>query len=356
MCMAILKIDKERLHSLVMAEPLVAAGKQYGDSGSARLKGILRFIKHCARHATVHEKSEITVFALMTNDRDVDSLRLQHATAFQFGVTVLGTIESLSVEVREDDSAFVWRSIPPQLTKAIAAGIVYRLSQSVETLSVNGTTLPVPKVVEDTVSQFWLNYFTDLREALITYRDSMAKTSKCHLVREAWADKNRLWFVPEPEYRLRKSLANYLYSFLRFDEIDLREEQNVDDSHPVDIKVVWKMENRTAIIEVKWMGKSIDLTTGTITADYGDARARRGAKQLAEYLEGHKQQAAKEDTRGYLIVFDCRRKGLKPSTTDVDTKKGLHYQSREINFHTKFHKTRKDFDEPIRMFMEPVCV
>jgi len=176
--MAILKIDQDRLHALVMAEPLVIAGKHYGDPGSARLKGILRFIKHCARHATVQEKSNISVFTLMTNDADVDSLRSQHATAFQFGVTALGSIESLSVEVREDDSAFVWHSIPSELTKAIETGIVYRLVQSVETFSVKGTTLPVPKVVEDTVSQFWLNYFVHLREALIAYKDSMARTSK----------------------------------------------------------------------------------------------------------------------------------------------------------------------------------
>jgi hypothetical protein len=354
--MAILKIDRDRLHALVMAEPLVVAGKHYGDPGSARLKGILRFIKHCARHATVNEKSDITVFTLMTKDFDLDSLRSQHATAFQFGVTALGSIESLSVEVREDDSAFVWHSVPAELGKIIEAGIVYRLVQSVETFSVKGTPLPVPRVVEDTVSQFWLNYFTDLREALIAYRDSMAKTSKCHLIREAWADKNRLWFVTKPEYRLRRALANYLYSFLRHDEIDLREEQNVDDSHPVDIKIVWKMENRTAIIEVKWIGKSINLATGRITASYAEARARKGAKQLAEYLEGHKQQASKEDTRGYLVVFDCRRKGLTPSITEVDSINGLHFKSREIEFNPKFDKIRKDFDEPIRMFMEPVSV
>jgi len=124
----------------------------------------------------------------------------------------------------------------------------------------------------------------------------------------------------------------------------------------VDIKVVWKMENRTAIIEVKWIGKSFNLKTQKITASYADARAKQGAKQLAEYLEGHKQQASKEDTRGYLVVFDCRRKGLKPSTTEVDSVKGLYFQSREIEFNPKFHKTRKDFDEPIRMFMEPVCI
>jgi len=354
--MTIAQINLETLQALVMHEPLVLAGKQFGDPGSARMKGILRFLKLCARHATVHERSNVTVFALMQSDPLVESLRSQHATAFQFGTTALGSIQNLAVEIREDDSPFVWQSIPPQITSIIETGIVYRLVQSVETFSISGNTVAVPKVIEDAVSQFLLNYFKDLRQALLAYRDSMARTSKCHLLREAWADDNRLWFRTKPEYRLRRALHNYLYSYLRHDDIDLREEQNVDDSHPVDIKILWRMENRTAIIEVKWLGKSIDLATGKITASYADARAREGAKQLAEYLEWHRQQAAKEDTRGYLVVFDCRRKQLKASTKTVAKEEGFHYQAREITYRPEFHKTRQDFDEPMRMFLEPVCV
>jgi hypothetical protein len=286
----------------------------------------------------------------------VESLRSQHALAFQFGVTALGSIQHLIVEIRDDDSPFVWQSMPPQIASIIETGIVYRLVQSVETFSISGATMAVPKVIDDAVSQFLLNYFIDLKQALLAYRDSMARTSKCHLLCEAWADKNRLWFHAAPEYRLRRALHNYLYSYLRHDHIDLREEQNVNDSDPVDIKIVWRMENRTAIIEVKWIGKSIDLEARKITATYGDARAREGARQLAGYLESHKQQAAKEDTRGYLVVFDCRRWGLKRSATAVAKAEGFYYHAREITYRPEFHKRRRDFEEPIRMFLEPVCV
>lgn len=353
--MTVAQINLETLQALVMHEPLAIAGKQFGDPGSVRMKGILRFLKLCARHATVHEKSNVTVFALMQPDPLVESLRSQHATAFQFGAAALGSIQDLAVEIRDDNSPFVWQSLPTQITSIIETGIVYRLIQSVETFSISGNTVAVPKVIQDAVSQFLLNYFKDLRQALLAYRDSMARTSKCHLLRDAWADDKRLRFRAQPEYRLRRALHNYLYSYLRHDDIDLREEQNVDDSHPVDIKILWRMENRTAIIEVKWVGKSIDVTTGKITATYADARARKGAKQLAEYLESHKQQAAKEDTRGYLVVFDCRRR-LKKSAITVNKAEGFHYQTREITYSPKFHETRTDFDEPIRMFLEPVCV
>ena len=356
MFMTVSRVNLDTLHTLVTHEPLAVAGKQFGDNGVSRMKNILRFLKQCARHATIHEKSNVIVFALMQSDASVDKARLTQATAFQFGVTALGSIHHLTVEIREDGTPFVWQSLPAELNSIAQSGIVYRLIQCVETFSIDGAAIAVPKVIESAISQFWLNYFINLKDALLAYRDSMARTSKCHLLRQAWAEQNRLWFVTKPEYRLRKALSNYLYSYLRHDDIDLREEQNVDDSHPVDIKVIWRMENHSAIVEVKWIGKSIDITTRKLTANYTDARARKGAKQLAEYLEGHRQQAAKEDTRGYLVVFDCRRKGLKPTSTEVTKDDGLHFHNREIVYDPEFHHTRQDFEMPIRMFLEPVCV
>jgi hypothetical protein len=320
------------------------------------MKNILHFLKRCARHATVNDKSNLRVFALMQPDALVNKLRLKNAVAFKFGVTALGSIHDVTVEIRDDGSPFLWQSIPNKLSNVVTTGIIYQLLQGVETFSINGVTTAVPKVIEDAISQFLLNSFTDLREALLAYRDSMARTSKCHLLREAWAEENRLWFDTKPEYRLRRALHNYLYSYLRHDGIDLREEQNVDDSHPVDLKIVWRMENRSAIVEVKWIGKSINLKTNKVTADYSDARARKGAKQLVDYLEKHRQEAAKEDTRGYLVVFDCRRKELKPKVTAVAKSDGFYYQNREVSYSPEFHKTRQDFDEPIRMFLEPVCL
>src|SRR5258708_28479118 len=163
--MTVVRIDLDTLHNLVTHEPLVAAGRQFGDSGSMRMKGILRFLKRCARCATVHENSNVTVFCLMQPDPLLESLRSQHATAFQFGITALGSIRNLIVEIRDDDSAFVWQSIPPEITSIIGTGIVYPLVQSVETFSISGTTMAVPKGVDDAVSQFLVNSCKALRRA-----------------------------------------------------------------------------------------------------------------------------------------------------------------------------------------------
>lgn len=350
------RVDSDTLHELVAREPLAVAGKQFGEHGSDLVKGMLAFLKKCSRYSTVHEKTQLTVFALIPSTSSVDELRLKYGSPYRFGVTSLGSIQKLTVEIREDGSPFIWSHIPTEMSSAIETSLAYRLVQGVETFSVGASTVVVRKVVEDAVSQFMLNYFMDLRQALLAYRDSMARTSKCHLLRMAWADGNRFWFDTKPEFRLRRALYNFLYSYLRCDDIDLREEQNVDDSHPVDIKIVWRMENRTALIEVKWIGKSIDLSSRTITANYGGARARKGAKQLAEYLESHRQEASNEDTRGYLVVFDCRRKRLNMSTTELQREDGLYYHAKEIDYSPPYDKTRVDFDEPIRMFLEPVCL
>lgn len=350
------QVDFDKLQALVMQEPLAAAGKHFGDAGSERLKQILRFLKQCGRYATVHDKSDVTIFALMQDDTLVAQHRLAQATLFQPGVTILGSIQRLVVEIRDNGSPFVWQAIPADISAVTQTGIVYRLEQGVEKFFINGVAMAVPQVVQGAVSQFILNNFTSLKDALIAYRDLMARSSKCHVLRTAWAEENRLWFTPKPEFKLRQALANYLYACLRHDEIDLREEQNVDDSHPVDLKVVWRMENRSALIEVKWIGKSISLPSRKITQSFTDSRAREGAKQLAEYLEWHRQHAAKEDTRGYLVVFDCRRKKLKETATSLTKADGLHYESCEISFNPEYHKERADFEEPIRMFLEPICL
>lgn len=88
--MAILQVDREALEALVVQEPLAVAGKYFGDQGSERMKGILRFLKHCARHATVNDKSDITVFTMMQSDVLVNERRLQNASPFEFGVTARG--------------------------------------------------------------------------------------------------------------------------------------------------------------------------------------------------------------------------------------------------------------------------
>src|SRR5215831_13927364 len=158
--MTVAQFNLEKFQELLTAEPLYAAKQQFGEIGVARAKNILSFLKRCSRYSTVNAKSKVTVFCLMAPDTLVDEFRLQYAAQYNYGVTSLGSISNLTVEIREDGTAFVWSSLPSEIQAIIDSGIVYRLVQSTETFATNGLVTPVNKVIEDSVSQFFISYFT----------------------------------------------------------------------------------------------------------------------------------------------------------------------------------------------------
>lgn len=356
MTASLLQINLEVLQEVIINEPLAVAGQRFGDSGVVRLKDILRFFKRCGETTRVGDRTVLTVFTVIDDDSAIDNARLSNANKFRFGTPGSGTgeITSLVVEIRADGTPYAWKELPSELVGATGKAIVYRLRQGVETFEIAGTPIVVPKVIENSVSQFLLHYFQTLREALFYYRDRMARTSTNYHLRQAWYDDNRLWFRAGPEYLLRRSLCDFLRAFLRSDDLWLRPEQNVDETHPVDIKIMWHADSREAIIEVKWIGKS--RNNRKVTADRSESRAREGAKQLADYLERLRQEAAGVDARGYLVVFDGRRKGLRLGDETISRANGMHYSNREITYDPDYHLERGDFEEPVRMFLEPKSV
>ena len=123
-------------------------------------------------------------------------------------------------------------------------------------------------------------------------------------------------------------------------------------SYPVDMKVTFNFSNRLALIEIKWLGSSIK-PNGKLVSHF-DSRARSGAKQLADYLVKNRKQAPTHITRGYLVVFDGRRRRIKKHPKSIDNEDGGHYRHREIKFDPKYDEELDDFETPIRMFMEPI--
>ena len=163
-------------------------------------------------------------------------------------------------------------------------------------------------------------------------------------------------FLPKPEKGMRRSLESYLEATLRLTKgVELRPEQNVDETKPVDIKVTFTHANRRALIEIKWMGDSAPRPGETgAHHKFRTKAATDGAKQLANYLDLDKPRSTEQIVTGYLVVFDARRGGVKPDTTEIDSKRGMQYEQQEITFDPKI-LARPDFAPPRRMFMEPVC-
>jgi len=113
------------------------------------------------------------------------------------------------------------------------------------------------------------------------------------------------------------------------------------------------MTNRLALIEIKWLGTSRD--DKKIKSHYSESRAKQGAKQLSDYMDSNKIQAPVHETRGYLVVVDARRAKLTLKRTTISSGDGLKYANSEISYSPKYHESRLDFENPIRMFVNPVC-
>jgi hypothetical protein len=229
---------------------------------------------------------------------------------------------------------------------------VYLYSSRQEFFVIKGDHKRISNPSSTHASVFSIPTFRVLKEALLDYRSRMIRTSRCKIFAQVWRDDNRLLLRSKPEASMRDSLVQFLTSVLGGD-VEARPEQNVDESHPVDVKVTWLFTNRHAIIELKWLGKSVGL--GGETTTYTDARARHGADQLAQYLDNDTVQAAQKITKGYLVLIDARRRGVTETSASIDRTNGMHYEHRDIDFDPKHHLLRNDFEEPIRMFAEPVC-
>ncbi len=202
-------------------------------------------------------------------------------------------------------------------------------------------------------SQFAVPTFFTLREALNAYATEQIRHSSCPLFSEAWQDKNRLFFKPGPEAIMRNSLTHFLKARLGA-SYEVRPEQVMDESHPVDIKVTYTPGKRLMIIEIKWIGDSRKSDPARILS-HRDARAIDGAQQICGYLDQNQSQAPTHITQGYYVIVDARRKGLRADSAEINRVDGLHYANVEINFDREYHRSRVDLDPPYRMFAEPLC-
>lgn len=184
-------------------------------------------------------------------------------------------------------------------------------------------------------SIFTIPTYKELDEALDEYYNKMAKSSVCSVLKNIWKDETNMEFCIKPEQHMQKSLWQFLHISLRSHSV-LRE-QTVDASHPVDIKIIWPTFNVIALIEIKWIGDSGKLK-------YRDQRANDGAIQLIQYIDASYRGEPDKHFRGYLVVYDGRRKQGKKD----------YYRFKEINY-------KKDYLQDSRMsyrrfYLETDCV
>jgi hypothetical protein len=257
------------------------------------------------------------------------------------------------LELMPDGKVRRWSLGGVDLATLATFSVVYVYDGGIETLKAGTTDCLIPNLApQASPSAFARPTFLSLEDALENYRQRVAKTAQCLHLAQALYGALRVYWNAKPEEEMRRSLFSYLYNVLSGDA-EIRPEQSVDESHPVDIKVTWQLVNRLALIEIKWVGDSRN-PDGTPATRYRDARARSGAKQLADYLDSNRHLTPTHHTKGYLVVFDARRKGVGPGIERVTRAEGFSYRDVEIVYDPEYHKDRADFAEPRRFFVEPV--
>jgi hypothetical protein len=201
------------------------------------------------------------------------------------------------------------------------------------------------------LSYFSVKTYKTLEDALIYYRDTLALEAKRKVLCDALR-KNRLFFKNAPECLLQEDLYDYLLVSLR-DAANVKREHNVDETHPVDISITFKSTNHVALIEIKWVGKSLNAEETDISCDYSDSRANDGAKQLVDYIDANRVSFPSSITAGYLVVYDLRRKNnTDPASDRITRSDGDYYLLKMLKMSPDYKGLRPDYKETYRVFIK----
>ena len=346
-------LDVQEMKRIAQDSYTAAVERAFSQPGGVALRDLLEFLLVLYAHVEPETISGTLYVTRRVDDESrLDDL-IQGASSRSFRQVdrLPRSITGVTVIDVQDGVYRVWENVTFDAAAASSAAIVYRYMDREEVFVINASTHRVRNPAPIHASVFSRPTFSSVREALLDYRETMVRTSFCFLLREVWEDETRRLFLrPKPEWIMRRSLHQFLRSSLR--DASVRPEQVVDESHPVDLKVIFTPTTREAIIEIKWLGKS--RRGRRVTASHTDRRARDGAKQLADYLDATKQAAPDRQSRGYYVIIDARRQNLKPNTITLSRADGMFFEQQEIRFNPEYHRIRDDYDPPIRMFVEPV--
>jgi len=343
-------VDRDKLRGVIERDPLLAIYRAHGDDGTRSFRELALGIQTIYRHIEPENFDGMIVAFKCLDDSD-RPIPESSATVIRDMAALSQEIEgNVAIQVLSDGRLLLWKNVDINISLMAETAVVYRYNNRREYFFARDAERELPNV-GPYASLYAVPSFSDLRQAIEQYRIRMAKESSCKILQGVWKDENRLLFVSAPEATMRDSLYQFLYTTFR--DADVRPEQNMGESYPVDIKVNFSFSNRLAVIEIKWVGNSIKSNGKMVT--HRDARARKGARQLADYLNKNIQRAPTHITRGYLVVFDGRRRRVSKGTKTVNRDDGGHYRQRDLNFDPKYHEERDDFEAPIRMFMEPIC-
>jgi len=269
------------------------------------------------------------------------------------------------IQVFNDSSKMIlWENQNPNELFKQKETLTYHFNNNIEYFFANETKIDI--TIENSGSRF-ATQFNDLIRALREYSQTKILKSTCQHFTKSWADGNRLFFRGGgsgsniPEQFMQLSLHEFLNTFFArgISMESVREYNAVGDfskPKPVDVRISWRESNRTALIEIKFIGTVKKDADGEIYS-HSDPRANKGITQLKGYHDAVSTDAPTTITKSFLVVIDGRRNNLTATKTTISVVDGMHFKNVDIviDGDKNFHQSIQGFEKPIRMFAEPIC-
>lgn len=323
----------------------------YGPAGSTALRRLLEAVNRTHKEIPFENMTRgLTVIAPL--DPATDPIELEGGIEVMPGDLAVRFRGTGTVQALPGGRLRFWPTLIDEFTELWRDSVIYHFHGG-DYFVIEGALAEVPNPT-GFPSVFGLPTFVELEAALGFYANQLVRYSTCKILRTCWHGNGRILLKNKPEEVMRESLTQYLRSTLRNQEIvEVREEQNMDESKPVDIKVTWSLSNRMAIIEIKWLGSSVNSKGTRVSTVYTESRALEGALQLANYLEDNRERSPLHVTKGYLVVFDARRRGLgsRNIVDSLSDANAEYYADLEIAYDPQYETRRSDFASPSRFFM-----
>ncbi len=302
-----------------------------------------------------HFKGRLIVFYNILNT--VEFLPKQKEKFYDKGI-LNNHYNSLIFQIRNSgELPLIWKNIEHNIIDDLLTKddnfIAYFYEDGIECFIVNNQKIQIYN--EFSCPSIFALQYHKLNEALLDYKNERVKNASCAHFNKCWADKKWIYLKNKPEDCMQLSLKEFLVSRIR--GVDVKREYNIDASKPVDIRVYWKESNRAALIELKWLGQSLG-ENDSIGTSYTNKRANDGMVQIKEYIDLENSDAPTIITKGYLVVIDGRRRKVSSNkVTSISRENGFYYANQElvISDDKKYWETHSNIEEPIRMFVEPVC-
>lgn len=259
-----------------------------------------------------------------------------------------------------DNNLYLWNDFDEDIVKSNTNALIYYFEQNREYFIANTEHI---EITEQPFGSRFSNEFSELNRFLQGYAMSKIRKSSCPVFNDSWHDEKRIFFKGGgkdiPESYMQTSLKNFIDDIRIFkgeiDQFGNNREHTLGAKRPVDLSVTWGKSNRIALIEIKWLGKSIN--DGEITSTHTNSRANEGYHQLKEYYELAKSDDPTKIIKCYLVVIDGRRWQTNKDTVSISNENGMYYQGKELEIDSdkQYWTIYPNIEKPFRMFVEPIC-